>query len=247
MLPSQGREASSILVSRSVFMIKLIVFDWDDVITHGAKDGYFKCYHEAMIGVNAHLDPVEERKRILAKWSKPHTEELKELLKEHPELVEKAVKIYETHLFGDTYVNTQTEVKGVNNFLLRLKEKYILTVATGAHPKILKEKVIPKFKIPDVFAEIISSYDITDPEKRKPHPYMIQKMMQDQKVTPEESIFVGDAKTDIEMARAAGVIPVAVLTGHMSIKDAEELKVKYIIPDVTHLERVLEKIKNSGF
>ena len=225
-------------------MIKLIAFDWDDVITHGAKDGYFKCYHQAMIGVGVHLDPKEERKRILAKWSKPHTEELEELLKEHPELVEKAVQIYEKHLFGNTYVDTQTEIKGVNDFLLRLKEKYILTVATGAHPKILKEKVIPKFKIPDVFAEIISSYDIKDPEKRKPHPYMIKKMMQDQKVTPEETIFVGDAKTDIEMARAAGVTPVAVLTGHMSARDAEKLRVKYIIPDITHLESVLQKINS---
>lgn len=223
-------------------MIKLIAFDWDDVITKGAKDGYFNCYHEALLGVGVHLDPEEEHKRILAKWSKPHTEELEELLKERPELVEKAAKIYEEHLFGNTYVDAQTAIAGVNELLLRLKEKYTLTVATGAHPKILKEKVIPKFHIPNVFAEIVSSYDITDPEKRKPHPYIIQKMMTDQNITPNETIFVGDARSDIEMARAAGVIPVAVLSGHMSQKDTEELKVEYVISDVTHLESVLEKI-----
>lgn len=223
-------------------MIRLIAFDWDDVITKGAKDGYFNCYHEALLGVGVHLDPEEEHKRILAKWSKPHTEELKELLKEHPAFVEKAAKIYEEHLFGDTYVNAQTEIAGVNELLIRLKEKYTLTVATGAHPKILKEKVIPKFHIPDVFAEIVSSYDITDPEKRKPHPYIIQKMMSDQNVSPDETIFVGDAKSDIEMARAANVTPVAVLSGHMSRRDTEELKVEHVILDVTRLESVLEKI-----
>lgn len=227
-------------------MIKLIAFDWDDVIMHGAKEGYFACYHEAVVGVGIHLDPEEEKKRILAKWSKPHTEELAELLKEHPELVQKAANIYEDHLFGETYINAQTVIPGVNELLLRLKKRYILTVATGAHPKIIKEKIIPKFNIPNVFAEFVSSYDIDDPEKRKPHPYIIQKMMQDQKVKPEEIIFVGDAKSDIAMARAAGVTPVAVHTGHMSKKDAEELNVQYIIPDVTHIEHVLETINKSN-
>lgn len=225
-------------------MIKLIAFDWDDVITKGAKEGYFKCYHEAVEGVGVHLSPEEEHKRILAKWSKPHSEELAELLKENPELVETATKIYEEHLFGDTYVNAQSLIPGVNELLLRLKGQYTLTVATGAHPKILKEKVIPKFKIPDVFTEIVSSYDITDPEKRKPHPYIIQKMMLDQHVKPEETIFVGDARSDMEMARAASVTPVAVLTGHMSIKDTEELNVEYVIPDITYLEQVLGEIQN---
>jgi phosphoglycolate phosphatase-like HAD superfamily hydrolase len=223
-------------------MIKLIALDWDDVVTRGAKDGYFQCYHEAVIGVEVHLDPAEEHKRILAKWSKPHREELGELLKEHPELVERAAEIYEQHLFGDTYVNALIEIPGINKTLLRLKEKYILTVATGCHPKILKEKVIPKFNIPDVFTEIISSYDIQDEAKRKPHPYMIEKMMQDQDVKPEETIFVGDAKSDVEMARAAGVIPVVVLTGHLSALEAQELDVEHIISDFTQLESVLEKL-----
>jgi HAD superfamily hydrolase (TIGR01509 family) len=226
-------------------MIKLIAFDWDDVITRGAKDGYFACYHQALLGVGVHLDPDEEHKRILAKWSKPHTEELAELLKEHPELVEEAAKFYEEHLFGDTYVNAQTPIAGINELLKRLKDKYILTVATGAHPRILKEKVIPRFKIPDVFAEIVSSYDIKDPEKRKPHPFIIQKMMTDQNISPAETVFVGDARSDIEMARAANVIPVAVLSGHMSKEDTDDLKIEYVIPDVTHLEGVLEKINDK--
>lgn len=223
-------------------MIKLIIFDWDDVITQGATDGYIKCYHEAVTGVGVHLEPEEEKKRIFAKWSKPHTEELAELLKEHPELVEKAAQIYEQHLFGNTYVSAQKEIKGVNELLLRLKEKYILTVATGAHPKILQEKIIPKFKIPDVFSEIVSSYDIVDPAKRKPHPYIIQKMMHDQNINPQETVFIGDAKSDVEMARAAGVLPIVVLTGHLLKQQAEDLEVKYIIDDVTQLEGILSQL-----
>jgi len=227
-------------------MIKLIASDWDDVITHGAKEGYFQCYHEAICAVGVHLTPEEEHKRILAKWSKPHIEELGELLKEHPELVEKAAEIYEKHLFGDTYLNAQSPIPGVNETLIRLKRNYILTVATGAHPTILKEKVIPKFNIPDVFSEIVSSYDIEDPQKRKPHPYMIQKMMADQGIFPHETVFVGDARSDVEMARAAKVIPIAVLSGHMSREDAEELKVEYIIENFSHIETVLDILNSNS-
>jgi hypothetical protein len=35
-----------------------------------------------------------------------------------------------------------------------------------------------------------------------------------------------------------------VLTGHLSRKEAEEMGVKYIIPDVTHLEKVMEEMNS---
>lgn len=62
-------------------MIKLIIFDWYDVFTLGSKEGYFKCYHEALAEVGVYLKPEEEKKRIFAKLGKHHKEELKELLK----------------------------------------------------------------------------------------------------------------------------------------------------------------------
>lgn len=63
--------------------------------------------------------------------------------------------------------------------------------------------------------------------------------MQDQNIKPEETVFVGDAKSDVEMARAAGVTPIVVLTGHLTKLEAEDLSVRYIIDDVTQLEKVL--------
>lgn len=57
-----------------------------------------------------------------------------------------------------------------------------------------------------------------------------------------ETIMVGDARNDVMLARNAGILPVVVLTGHLSRFEAEELAVKDIIEDVTHLERVLIKL-----
>lgn len=221
-------------------MIKLLAFDWDDVFSLGAKEGYFACYHKALDDVDVHLEPEEEKKRILAKWSKPFREELKELLKERLDLVDKACEMYEKEYWGSTFLNCLSVLPGINELLLRLKEKYILAVATGNHPKMLKEKIIPQFGIPNVFSQIFSTFEIEDPEKMKPHPFMLQDIMKKLGCKAEETLFIGDAKTDVQMAYNAGVIPVVVLTGHLNRKEAEELKVKYIIDKVTSIESVLK-------
>lgn len=223
-------------------MIKLIVFDWDDVIVLGAKNGYFACYHKAINGVGVHLPPEEEKKRILAKWSKPYREELKELLKEKPELVDRACELFEKEYWGTTFTSELTLVPGVIDLLNRLHKKYTLAVATGKHPKMLKEHEIPHFAIPPVFSNILSSHDIHDVEKMKPHPYMLEKIMNDTGVSAAETVFVGDAVTDMQMAFAAHVTPIAVLSGHMDKNQVDQLQVRYCVPDVTHIEPVIESL-----
>lgn len=220
-------------------MIKLIIFDWDDVFTLGSKEGYFACYHKALDAVGVHLSAEEEKKRILAKWSKPFREVLKELLKEHPQLVDKAYEAYDKAYWTDTFVSELRVLPGTQDLLKRLHQKYILAVATGNRHKMLDEYIFPRFNFPDVFSQIVSSHDIADPEMTKPHPHMLEVIMKEQNVSPDETIFVGDAKTDVQMAYNAHVIPIVVLTGHLNQKEAEDLGVRYIIPDVTKLESVL--------
>ncbi len=219
-------------------MIKLIIFDWDDVFTLGSKEGYFACYHKALEKVGVELDPAEERKRILAKWGQSHRDELKELLKEHPELVDKACEAYEENLFGDTFVNELHVLDGIPELLQRLAEKYTLCVVTGQHHKIFWEHVVPKFNIPDVFAKVVSAYQVPR-EHQKPDPYTLNQMMKEYGATPDETIMVGDAESDVQMARNAGIKPVVVLTGHLSEEEARALGVKDLLKDITAIESIL--------
>lgn len=223
-------------------MIELIIFDWDDVFTLGSTSGYKKCYHEAVVGVGINLSPEEEMKRLKAKWGASHIEELTELVKDNPKLLDDAVRIYEENLFGNTYVDCLSVVPGSAELLKRLSTKYKIALATGVHPKVLRERVMPKFNIPDIFSQIITAYDLDDPTHAKPHPYSGQTIMQTQEVTPERTVMVGDAKNDVLMGQAIGATPIVVLTGHLSREQAEELGVEHIIPDVTHLEKVLEQL-----
>lgn len=222
--------------------IKLVIFDWDDVFTRGSTEGYFKCYHQTLADLGVQLAPEEEKKRIFAKWGQPHREELKELLKEHPEFLEKACRNYEKYLFGDVFVDCLSAVPGAKELIARLHDKYTLAVATGLNSNVLHNRVIPKFGFPDVFSQIISAYDVDDPEKTKPHPHMVELILKAQNILPGEAVFVGDAKNDVLMARAAGITPIVVLSGHLNESEAKALGVKYIVPDVTHIEKVLDVI-----
>ena len=226
--------------------IKLIIFDWDDVFTRGSTDGYFKCYHQTLVELGVHLKPEEEKKRIFDKWGQPHREELKELLKDYPKFLDDACKIYENHLFGNTFIDCLSVVPGSKELITRLHNKYILSVATGINPTVLHDCVIPKFGIPDVFSQIVSAYDIDNPEKTKPHPHMAQHILKTQKIFPDETVLVGDDKNDVLMAQAANIIPIVVLTGHLSKNEAKVFGVKYIIPNVTKLEKVLDDINKSA-
>ncbi len=224
-------------------MIKLIIFDWDDVFTIGSKEGYFACYEQVLQKLKIPRNIKEERKRILSKWGGGHRETLTELLKEHLNLIDKACKIYEKNLFGDTYINPLSIPKGLQNLLKKLARSYTLALVTGVHPYNLK-RVMRKFGIPNVFSQIITSYDLDDPHKAKPNPYMIQQIIKTQKINHSDVIFVGDAEGDVVMAKAAGVIPVVVLTGHLTTKEAKKLNVGYIIPDVTSLNEILHKLNS---
>jgi len=220
-------------------MIKLIVFDWDDVFTLGSTEGYYACYHAAVVGVGVSLTYEEEMKRIASKWGAPHTQEIEALLVEDPELVGKAVEIFEQSLFGDVFVDKLSIIDGGVELLNVLSQHYALAIASGVHPKVLKERVFNKFQIPAVFSEIITAYDLDDPEKSKPHSHSIELIMGRTGVKPDETLMVGDGKNDILMAKNAHVKSVAVLTGHMDYKEAKQVGADYIIDKVTDLPSVL--------
>jgi len=221
---------------------KLIVFDWDDVITLGSKEGYFACYREALGDrIGNTISWEDARRDILATWGSTARDAISAILKDYPQDIEEVLALYQERILGDTFSSRLSVVPGLQKFLLELSKEYTLCVTTGMHPQTLHEDVMPRFGIPKVFKDIISGYDIEDPKLRKPNPYSVNLFMEKHGALPEETIVVGDAENDVKMARAAKVEPVVVLTGHLTREAAEGLGVSYVIPDVTQLMSVLGK------
>jgi HAD superfamily hydrolase (TIGR01509 family) len=185
------------------------------------------------------LDEKEIDKRIENTWGHSDREILSELLKENSTLIDKACRVfYDKEFYGNTFVDSLTEIQGVNKLLIRLKEKYKLAVASANKTDMIKDKIIPKFNIPDVFDQIVTVED-APVGKSKPDPYMLQLILNTQGVSNKETIFIGDAKNDVLMAKNAGIEPVVVLSGLISKTQAEALGVKHILSDVTKIEEIL--------
>ncbi len=87
-------------------------------------------------------------------------------------------------------------------------EGYQLAVATGKGRAGL-DKVLQATGLEAQFAATRCS----DETRSKPHPRMLQELMQQLDIPPQETLMVGDTEYDMEMARNAGAGPVAVSYG----------------------------------
>lgn len=98
---------------------------------------------------------------------------------------------------------------GVREMLIALKEKgHVLAVATGKSRAGL-ERVLEATQLKPYF----DSSRCADETHSKPHPAMLQELMQELFVAPEATLMIGDTGHDLQMAVSAGVAALAVSYG----------------------------------
>lgn len=224
-------------------MIKLIIFDWDDVFVIGAKEGYLACYRKAMDDFNIHPQDRMLEKITRDMWGKPNHVIIKHLIgQDNIALLPDIVNNYRKYKKDKTFLGKLHYIRNGNIFLKKISQKYILAIATSQERDVLQNYIFPKFDVVVVFNTIMSSHDFEDPNLAKPNPFMLNQLLDQYQLEPNEAIMVGDAENDVRMAQKAGVEPVVVLTGHLNKVEAKKLGVTYIIDKVTNLEQVLEKL-----
>jgi phosphoglycolate phosphatase len=125
---------------------------------------------------------------------------------------------------------------GALELLRRLQARgdVLIGIATGKAQRGVRH-IIDQFGLEGVFATIQTSDDAPS----KPHPDMILQAMREAGVNREDTVMIGDAVFDIEMARAACVKPIAVSWGFQP-RPALEIAMPYaIVDDFTELEETL--------
>ncbi|WP_199088581.1 HAD-IA family hydrolase [Bosea sp. ASV33] len=78
-----------------------------------------------------------------------------------------------------------------------------------------------------------------DDAPSKPHPGMIQRAMAETGAAPEHTAMVGDSSFDIEMAVAAGVVPVAVSWGFQPAERLVSLGARHVLREFRELPAAL--------
>ena len=87
---------------------------------------------------------------------------------------------------------------GVKDTLRTLKNGYMLGIVTSR----MNPRILDHFLIRELFDSIVCFSDVKNP---KPHPEPVNLALKRLKVRPEEAVYVGDAASDLEAGKAAGV------------------------------------------
>ncbi|MRI35232.1 HAD family hydrolase [Endozoicomonas sp. OPT23] len=130
----------------------------------------------------------------------------------YPNLGDEAVAIYRD-AYRDNYFrleeNPSLPFAGVTDGLELLKTNgYQMAVATGKKRPGL-EKSMNANQLQDFFSDSRTA----DDAESKPHPMMLQQILEELQVPAEKALMVGDAGFDLQMAANAGIDGVAVTYG----------------------------------
>ena len=203
-------------------MKKAIIFDMDGTLVDSSVTIVNAINH---VRAKLNLEPME-KELILEKVNDPHLNpaeffyEVSAFTKEHEKW------------FSDYYTqNHEQELRlydGIKELLKSLKEKeYLLAVATNAYRGSTLES-LSHLKVLEYF-DSIACYD--DVPKGKPSPDMLEKNLNDLKVSVNKSLFIGDSKRDLLAAEALNMDYLMVNWGFSTYKDA--------IHSVKNLEKTL--------
>lgn len=89
---------------------------------------------------------------------------------------------------------------------------------------------------------LFGSVQTADDAPSKPHPGMILRAMEAARARPEETVMIGDSSFDIEMAVAAGVVPVAVSWGFQPVASLTALGARGVVDHAGELPGLVERL-----
>ena len=115
--------------------------------------------------------------------------------------------------------------------LTKLKKKYQLGIVTGR----LSVRTLDRFKLSQLFDITITAQDYAHP---KPHPEPLLLAIKKLKTTPQETVYIGDAKSDEEAAKRADIAFIAYKN--------ESLKTPYHFSDFKQFPELLEMISQRN-
>ena len=220
---------------------KHLVFDCDGVLWQGTNDGYFVCYHRAATEAGIGLDFDLARERILKNWGKSARMEVEGMIPEYPDRVNDVVARYRKLVRSDLFLSTASLVPGTGETLKVLSRKFGLSAITGMNFANLT-RLLSRFELRQHFKHAISTSETDDPAQQKATGYHLRQLMEQEGLGSGDVLVVGDALSDVQMARSQGVDIVAVLTGHLTEEEARRLGVTKTLPDVTALTEWLARL-----
>ncbi|QMU61713.1 MAG: phosphoglycolate phosphatase [Gammaproteobacteria bacterium] len=139
--------------------------------------------------------------------------------------------IYEQHIHVESAM-----YPGVLEGLMALREQsYILACITNK-PRRFTPPLMEAFKIDHFFDYLICGDDLT---VKKPDPQVLQAILKQTNLSPQQAIMVGDSASDIKAAQLANMKSFCVSYGYHQGKGVDALGADYIIDSIAEIPQYL--------
>lgn len=209
--------------------IRLLIFDWDGTLVDSIQRIVDSVHYAAEHSGLPRLSDTEVRSIIGLSLHKALIK-LYPQMADEPALVEQVRQTYSQHYLAQEH-EPSPFYPGVRDALDNFRSAgYQLAVATGKSRQGL-DLILDSHRMQNFF-------DITrcaDETLSKPDPLMLQQILEHCQQEPSSAIMVGDSPYDLRMAKHAGVAPIAVSYGAVSL---EVLKQEQPILSINHFDQL---------
>jgi len=184
---------------------RLLVFDWDGTLMDSA-DCIVACVQETIDELGLPKREPQEIRSIIGLSLAESVETL--YPDEDPAVYRQVIDGYRQRWLGREPAY-YPPFPGAEEALATLQEAgYLLAVATGK-----SRRGLDKSMASSGFGHFFDSTRCADEAPSKPHPSMLEQLMNELETAPEATLVIGDTDFDLLMARNAGATAVAVTYG----------------------------------
>lgn len=212
----------------------LIIFDWDGTLMNSAER-IVSAFQASIEDLNG---PDRTQNDILNIIGLGMMEAIQTLYPDaEPAFCEQIRDRYRYHFLENPEVPSSSLFDGAEELLQCLNENdYLLAVATGKARRGLRQ-VFEETGMGDYF----HTSRCADECFSKPHPQMIQEIMEQFGIEPQKTLMIGDTEYDLQMANNAGVSSLGVSYGVHALERLEECQPLDCVHSMDELRIWLDK------
>lgn len=160
--------------------------------------------------------------------------------KEDRKIHDNAKRIFDNYCSANSSMKNIDLNKNAEQVLEKLDKRKILL--TNSDHRIAS-KIIEHFDIKKHFEKILASDDFVGEKEDE-----IKRIMQEEKISPKEIIYIGDMKRDVNVAKNAGCISVIINNNYSwgEFEKIEKAEPDYIIHDLKELLDIVDLIDGEN-
>lgn len=206
--------------------IRAVLFDWDGTLL-GSYCADLHAYLKMFHGLGVDWGEEELRRHYSPDWYRVYT----------AAGIPRARWAEADRLWRRFYQGQSPALMpGARRVLHWLAPRFRLGLVTSGDRERVRRQ-LRSFKLTQLFSVRVYSEDAG---KRKPHPRPLQLALRRLRLPPEACVYVGDTPEDIEMARRAGVRPIAVLGPFPTHRRLRAARADALLESIEDLPRLLE-------